>query len=113
MAIHPWPSATVNKSSPSATNNPDRSRQRRRWRSLRISLSLALWVLVIIKKSALQVERRPGGGAGLVGAWSDGRQRLAGAVGKPSERVGVAHGDVGQDLGVEIDAGKVEAVHKL
>src|SRR6185437_11216599 len=47
MAIHPWASATDNKSPPSATNNPDRSRQRRRARSLRISLSFWLWWLVI------------------------------------------------------------------
>ena len=64
MAIQPLASAERSKSSPSATNSPARSRQRRRWRSLRISLSFWLCGLVIIKKGALLKERRPGGGAG-------------------------------------------------
>ena len=44
---------------------------------------------------------------------SAGRQRLAGAVGKASEGVAVADGDVGQDLAVELDAGELETVHEL
>ena len=61
MAIHPWASATDNKSSPSATNNPERSRQRRRIRSLRISLSFWLWWLVIvIKKAPSPIRAAPG-----------------------------------------------------
>ena len=67
MAIQPLASAELSKSSPSATNRPDRSRQRRRWRSLRISLSfwlcgLVIWVMN--EKRRPPVERRPGGGAG-------------------------------------------------
>ena len=76
-------------------------------RSLRISLSFSLWRLVIKvighrnKKGALRSERRP---------WrywcrlcSAGSQRLAGALGKSSEGVGVADGDVRQDLAVQLD----------
>src|ERR1700690_3267269 len=42
-----------------------------------------------------------------------GSRRLAGDLGKTSERVGVAHGDVGEHLAVELDAGQLEAVHQL
>src|SRR5581483_1314786 len=44
---------------------------------------------------------------------SAGRQRLAGAVGKPSEGLGVTDGDVGQDLAVELDPGGLQSVHEL
>ena len=47
----------------------------------------------------------------LVG--SAGRQRLAGALGKASEGVGVADCDVREDLAVELDAGELQAVHEL
>src|SRR5947209_4008244 len=66
----------------------------------------------VTKKGALRKERRPLAGAGGCPG-SGGRQRLAGAVGKPSERVGVADGDVGQDLAVQLHAGELEAVHEL
>ena len=42
-----------------------------------------------------------------------GSRRLAGDLGKTSEGVGVAHGDVGEHLAVELDAGQLEAVHEL
>src|ERR1700733_1893232 len=113
MGIQPLASAELNKSSPSATNCPARSRQRRRWRSLRISLSLSLWGLVIIKKGALLKERRPVGGAGWSACRSAGRQRLTGAVGKASEGVAVTHGDVREDLAVELHPGQLEAMHEL
>src|SRR5215212_6705062 len=41
-----------------------------------------------------------------------GRQRLAGALGKSAEGLGVAHGDVGQHLAVQLDTGQLEAVHE-
>ena len=44
---------------------------------------------------------------------SAGGQRLTGALGKASEGVGVADGDVGKDLAVELDAGELETVHQL
>src|SRR5207248_10424459 len=42
-----------------------------------------------------------------------GSRRLPGALGKPSKRLGVAHGDVGQDLAVELDACLAQPVHEL
>src|SRR3954447_7342898 len=41
-----------------------------------------------------------------------GCRRLAGGLGKSAERLGIAHGDVGQDLAVELDAGQLQAVHE-
>src|SRR6185295_13919514 len=38
---------------------------------------------------------------------------LPGFLGKTSERLGVADGDVRQDLAVELDAGRLQAVHEL
>src|SRR5438105_2536043 len=46
-------------------------------------------------------------------AGSAGGQRLAGALGKTSEGVGVADGDVRQDLAVELDARGLQAVDEL
>src|SRR5919112_4261867 len=53
--------------------------------------------------------RRPGGSSmsALLGGSS---RRLSGGIGKSAERLGVAHGDVGQHLAVELDAGQLEAV---
>ncbi len=51
---------------------------------------------------------RPFGGAG-VRRCSAGSQRLTGALGKASEGIGVVHGDVGQDLAVELDVREIEA----
>src|SRR4029453_14173410 len=52
--------------------------------------------------------RRPGGWCvrlrGLTG------RRLSGGIGKSAEGLGVAHGDVGQDLAVQLDAGELQAV---
>src|SRR4051812_47318206 len=39
-----------------------------------------------------------------------GRRRLAGALGESAEGLGVAHGDVGQHLAVELDPGQLQAV---
>src|SRR4051812_17567819 len=39
-----------------------------------------------------------------------GRRGLAGALDKSAEGLGVAHGDVGQDLAVQFDAGQRQAV---
>ncbi len=41
------------------------------------------------------------------------RQCLAGLLGKTSKRLGVADGDVGEDLAVELDTGTLEAVNEL
>src|SRR4051812_10099734 len=42
-----------------------------------------------------------------------GCRRLTGGFGKASERLGIAHGDVGQDLAVQVDLGQLEAVDEL
>src|SRR4051794_33357385 len=42
-----------------------------------------------------------------------GRRRLTGGVGESGEGLGVADGDVREDLAVELDAGELEAVHEL
>src|SRR4051794_41977565 len=42
-----------------------------------------------------------------------GRRRLTGGVGESREGLGVADGDVREDLAVELDAGELEAVHEL
>src|SRR3954452_18930416 len=39
-----------------------------------------------------------------------GRRGLSGALGKSAERLGVAHGDVGQHLAVQLDARQLQAV---
>src|SRR4051794_41400775 len=60
---------------------------------------------------------RRSGGSGAREVWScrllslgrSGR-RLAGGIGKSAEGLGVAHGDVGQDLAVEVDAGELQAM---
>src|SRR4051794_9718240 len=39
-----------------------------------------------------------------------GGRRLAGGIGKSAEGLGVAHGDVGQHLAVELDPGQLEPV---
>src|SRR3954447_5920258 len=42
-----------------------------------------------------------------------GSGRLPGALGKASERLGVADGDVREDLAVHLDLGEAQAVHEL
>src|SRR3954452_6012588 len=54
--------------------------------------------------------RRPGGSS--VGFSGSRCRRLSGGLGKASERLGVAHGDVGEDLAIQLDAGQLEAVHE-
>src|SRR5271154_2367036 len=51
--------------------------------------------------------------AGFPAAGRSGARRLAGDLGETSERVGVAHGDVGEHLAIELDAGQGQAVHEL
>ena len=42
-----------------------------------------------------------------LGSGSASRQRLPGAVGKASKGLGVMHGDVGQDLAIQLDPGQL------
>src|SRR6478609_7064224 len=42
-----------------------------------------------------------------------GSRRLPGGLGKTSEGLGVADGDVGQHLAVELDLGQAQSVHQL
>src|SRR3954447_8416811 len=104
----PAAAAASTRSSPSATNSPSLSR-RRLPASLRISLRASLWGLVIgIKKGAAPL---PEGARWLRRFWVRlGRRGLSGALGKSAERLGVAHGDVGQDLAVQLDARQLQAV---
>src|SRR4051794_39185105 len=44
---------------------------------------------------------------------SGGRRRLTGGVGESGERLGVADGDVGEHLAVELDPGELQPVHEL
>src|SRR3954452_14713105 len=44
---------------------------------------------------------------------ASGSRRLPGGLSKTSEGLGVAHGDVGQHLAVELDLGQAQAVHQL
>src|SRR4051794_32106116 len=53
-----------------------------------------------------------GGAPGRGVSADSGRRRLAGAFGESAERLGVAHGDVGQHLAVDLDAGELHAVHE-
>src|SRR3954451_2913946 len=105
----PAASAASTRSSPSATNRSSRSRQLLS-RSLRMVLSCWLsWEVIKGTKKAppwaprefFRCDSRSGG------------RTLPGLVGKTSERLGVAHGYVGQHLAVEFDAGQLQAVHEL
>src|ERR1700734_2004469 len=61
-------------------------------------------------------ERRPGGCLSFAGSPAlagSGSRRLAGDLGKTSERLCVAHGNVGEHLAVELHAGERQAVHEL
>src|SRR4029079_10132221 len=107
----PAASAAATRSSPSATNRPSRSRCLRS-ASLRISFSLSLSLLVIIGRSA--TKRAPRGAPGEVRCGGgSGRRGLPGLLGKSAKRLGVAHGDVGQQLAVDLHPGLVEAVDQL
>src|SRR3954463_14018548 len=44
---------------------------------------------------------------------ASGSRRLPGASGKTSEGLGVADGDVGEHLAVELDLGQAQPVHQL
>src|SRR3954469_10284746 len=111
FARQPAASAASSRSSPSATNEPSLSRQRLP-ASLRTSLRASLWGEVISMKK--QKGRRSDGGApcrrlgGVEGCL--GRRGLSGALGKSAEGLGIAHGDVGQHLAVQLDARQLQAV---
>src|SRR5918998_4649362 len=100
--------AASTRSSPSAVNRPSFSRQRLS-RSLRIVLSLSL--------SADRITNKKGASSGARESrfpWSAlGGHGLPGFLGKTSKGLGVAHGYVGQNLAVDLDAGLLEAVHEL
>src|SRR5829696_5283574 len=76
-------------------------------------LSFSFWLDVIgIKK------RRPpcgsgAGGASMSGLGCSGRRRLAGALGESAEGLGIAHGDVGQHLAVQLDPRQAHPVDEL
>src|SRR5688572_29752425 len=96
------------RSSPSALNSPSFARQRFCW-SFRMVLSFSLSAEVITKKAP--PKRRPG--ECLVFRDRLSGRGLPGFLGKTSERLGVADGDVREHLAVELDAGLLEAVHEL
>ncbi len=56
------------------------------------------------KKAPSQRKRRPE--ALVSGCLRSGSRRLAGDLGETSEGIGVADGDVGQHLAVQLDAGQ-------
>src|SRR5919204_839098 len=49
----------------------------------------------------------------FLSAGCSGSRRLPGALGKPSERLGIADCDVRQDLAVELDLRQAQTVHEL
>src|ERR687894_2977670 len=98
------------RSSPSALNSPSFVRQRFCW-SLRIVLSLSLSGDRIMER-----KRAPQRAPGRVSVPWFARLRshgLPGPVGKASEGLRIAHGDVGQHLAVDLDSGLLQAVHEL
>src|SRR3954447_5554251 len=106
---YPAASAAATKSSPSTTNSPLRARSRFVW-SLRICLSFGLSADVITEQ-----KRAPLGAPGR-SCWCCGSlsgRGLPGCLHESAERLGVAHGDVGQNLAVQLDSGQLEPVHEL
>src|SRR3954447_15205106 len=107
----PAASAASTRSSPSATNSPERSRCFRAL-SLRISLSFSLCGLVIIwTKKAARVPQ-------AAREWSMEPSRLSrgglpGSLGKSAERLRIVHGEIRQHLAVDLDPGLVQAVDEL
>src|SRR3954462_8081489 len=97
------------RSSPSAANSPSFVRQLFCW-SFRIVLSLSLSAEVITetKRAPLKDARESSGSAFALSG-----RGLPGCLGKTSERLGVADGDVREHLAVELDAGDLQAVHEL
>src|SRR5829696_2066866 len=97
------------RSSPSAVNSPSLFRQRFCW-SLRMVLSLSLSAEVITNKKGRLVR----GARERIGF----RNRLSGRglpgfLGKTSERLWVADGDVREHLAVDLDLSQLQAVHEL
>src|SRR3954451_134486 len=97
------------RSSPSAAKSPSFVRQLFCW-SFRIVLSLSLSAEVITETKKGAHERRPRESGFRVGL---SRRGLPGFLGKTSERLGVADGHVREHLAVELDAGRLQAVHEL
>src|SRR5919112_4492440 len=97
------------RSSPSALNSPSFVRQLFCW-SFRMVLSLSLSAEVIT-----ETKRAPTRGAreSSKSAFALSGRGLPGFLGKTSERLRVADGDVREHLAVELDAGLLEAVHEL
>src|SRR5215210_3982053 len=97
------------RSSPSALKSPSFVRQRFCW-SFRMVLSFSLSAEVIT-----ETKRAPLRGARESLVFRDrlSGRGLPGFLGKTSERLGVADGDVREHLAVELDAGLLEAVHEL
>src|SRR6185503_3780347 len=73
-----------------------------------LSLSLSADVITGTKKGALARRPREFGVRGCLSG-----RGLPGFLGKTSERLGVADGDVREHLAVKLDAGRLEAVHEL
>ena len=106
------PSATSRSSAASPRRRPPRAGPRPRPRSAALAPAPAgggFLELVVVgagdhgsRTKGRRPGRRPRGGACRLGARS-GRRRLAGALGESAERLGVADGDVGQHLAVELD----------
>src|ERR687895_1330502 len=111
----PAAAAASTRSSPSAAKRPSRSRPLFSW-SRRICLSLSLcgevikWE-VVSRNEKGRLDGRPG--SRLCGYLRSGSRRLPGALGKASEGLGVADGDVGQHLAIELDLGQAQPVHEL
>src|SRR3954453_14851292 len=101
--------AASTRSSPSATNSPVVARPRFVW-SLRICLSFGLSDEVITEQKRAPLEA-PGRSCWCCGSLSG--RGLPGCLHESAERLGVAHGDVGQHLAVQLDSGQLEPVHEL
>src|SRR5215210_3125323 len=103
----PAASADSTRSSPSATNRSSLRRQRASW-SLRTVFSWVLSgeVITETKRAPRWAPRKKWFRPRL------GGRLLSGALGKTSEGLGVADGDVGQHLAVQLDTGGLEAVHE-
>src|SRR3954451_23247029 len=94
--------AAATRSSPSATNSPDRARSRFVW-SLRICLSFWLSGEVIKGTKKGRLLGRPGRSCWCCGSLSG--RGLPGCLGESAESLGIAHGNVGQHLAVQLDTG--------
>src|SRR3954447_10473371 len=101
--------AASTRSSPSTTNSPLRACSRFVW-SLRICLSFE-WSADLMTEQKRARLGAPGRSCWCCGSLSG--RGLPGCLGESAERLGVAHGNVGQHLAVQLDAGQLQAVHEL